>query len=340
MIKNVIVAAIVATFSPHIAAAAVPVLTIDGQNLTEDDLPADLRSQIFDKRQEAHEAVQGLLKHYGARYAAAKEKDKSIKPNAVPSAAELFPAPPPNEADVRKFFEDNKARMPAGASFEQVKGELRDYMTQQLRSQVLSAKLDEVMSAGRMKVLLVPPEAPVIPLDLADFPAKGSANAKVTLVEASDYLCPHCQQEQPEVTAVLKEFGDKIRFVQVNFALRPEGLSGLLAQGAFCARKQGDDVFWRFHNAAFEVATREKLSTGAPADAAKAKQIATAAKVDLAKWEPCLKSEEAKKYVSSSVDRMAAVGVASTPTFFLNGRKLHLDDVTLRQTIAKELGPK
>jgi protein-disulfide isomerase len=319
------------------AAKAEPWLSVNGKVYQEGELPAALRNEVFDRRQEAHEAIKRSLEEYAVRLALAQQKNKNVKLESLPPLAELLVVPKPSDAEMRKLYEENKGQLPPGVTFEQVKDQIAQHMTQEARAKALEAKVAELEKAGKLQVLINAPEAPKIALDVTGFPAKGPESATVTLVEAADYLCPHCQFEQPEVAALQKELAGRVRFIYVPLALRPQGLSGDFARGAFCAQKQGDEVFWRFHESAFDAAAKERLSLELPSDPAKVKKAAEAVKLDLKAWDACMASAESKQQVERTVARMDVLGVTSTPTFFLNGRKLHIDGVPLRQSVEAEL---
>jgi protein-disulfide isomerase len=266
----------------------------------------------------------------------ARAKDSKVDPKKLPPIDSLIKGKEPSEAEAKAFFESNKAKLPPGGTFEQFKPDIVRHLTQQSTQSAFKAKLEELEKQGKLKIIALAPEAPVVNFDLSKYPAKGPQDAPVTLVEASDYLCPHCQQEQPAVEAVLKEFAGKIRFVQVNFALRPDGLSGELARGAHCARKQGDEAFWKFHSKAFEM----RFEQSPTPDRGKVLDVAKGAGLDAKILEQCLATAEPKAAVEQAVAAMSDVGVHGTPTFFLNGRKLHTDHVSLKDAVRAALDAK
>jgi protein-disulfide isomerase len=304
---------------------------VNGKKFTREDLPQDIRSALYETEHESHEKMAGALKEFALRLALASEKDSKVSPDKLPPLQELLPPSKPDEATMKSLYEANKAQMPPGTTFEQVKPQIEQYLARQSTSTAMQGKMAELEKAGKIKILVQEPIPPVVTIDLEGFPSQGPKDAVVTVVEASDYLCPHCQRMQPEVEAAVKEFDGKIRFVQANFALNPEGLSGMLAQGAFCAQKQSLDAFWKFHHEAFGA------KQVPPAEAQK-ETIALAEKAGVknADFEKCLGSDEAKSFVSKSVERMSAVGVTGTPTFFINGRKMGHGG-TLKESIAKAL---
>jgi protein-disulfide isomerase len=81
-------------------------------------------------------------------------------------------------------------------------------------------------------------------------PERGPKDAKVTIVEYSDFQCPFCARVYTTLeNDILKDYGDKVRFVFKNFPLssiHPWAEDGAIASE--CAFEQGNDKFWAMYN--------------------------------------------------------------------------------------------
>lgn len=80
--------------------------------------------------------------------------------------------------------------------------------------------------------------------------ARGPKDAKVTIVEFSDFQCPFCSRVFPTVEQIMKEYNGKVRLVFKNFpllSLHPHAQKA--AEAAACAKAQGK--FWEFHDKLF-----------------------------------------------------------------------------------------
>lgn len=89
-------------------------------------------------------------------------------------------------------------------------------------------------------------------LDLTNAQSIGPANAKVQIVEFSDFECPYCIRAYPTVKQLLKEYSGKVRFYYKQFPLtqiHPNAQKA--AEASLCAADQGK--FWEFHDKVFEV---------------------------------------------------------------------------------------
>jgi protein-disulfide isomerase len=141
----------------------------------------------------------------------------------------------------------------------------------------------------------------------------GPADAPVTIVEFSDYHCPFCKRAEETVEQLLARYGDRIRVVFKDFPigqLHPQAAKA--HEAARCAADQGK--FWEYHKLLFAGSpqtTTDQL-TG----------IAQRAGMDMSRFEPCLGQAMHRAAVQQDVDEGTKLGVAATPTFFINGRPI------------------
>ena len=148
--------------------------------------------------------------------------------------------------------------------------------------------------------------------------AKGPANAAVTIVEFSDFQCPHCKDAQPALEKLLAAHPE-VKFVFQNFPLSSHDWSRKAASYADCvAHSPSPNAFWKFVSDVFESQTQitassadEKLTAIADGAGAKGSEIAS-----------CAALPATDGHVQKSIDLGAAAEVTSTPTFFVNGRRI------------------
>lgn len=312
---------------------------LDGQSFGREELPGDARDVLFQIQNQTYESTVNFTKELALRIALAKDGGK-YDPAKLPPLKELLKADTISEEDMKKFFEANKQSIPPGTKYEQIKPQLEQFLVAQRVGETARQRIAELESKGRLKLLAKAPTSPVVNLKVDQYPNRGAPDAKVTLVEVSDYLCPHCRTVKPEVEQALKEFEGKVKFVQINFALNPNGLSGALTRGGFCAQKQSSEAFWKYHDKAFAVSL-EAANAVSP-DAAKefnATAVTTAkdAGIDVVAFEKCLSSDEAKAAIAKTTAEMNAAGVSGTPSFFINNRKVSLAGGSLAQKLRAEL---
>ena len=82
-------------------------------------------------------------------------------------------------------------------------------------------------------------------------PVKGPANAKVTIVEFSDFQCPYCLQAYATVKQIMDAYPNDVRFIYKQFPLNsihPQAQKA--AEASLCAHEQGK--FYEYHDKLFE----------------------------------------------------------------------------------------
>jgi protein-disulfide isomerase len=150
----------------------------------------------------------------------------------------------------------------------------------------------------------------------------GKTDAPITIVEYASMTCPHCADFQTNVFPKLK--AQYIDTGKVRYMLREFPLDNLAAAAFMLARCAGNDRYYPMVDALFE--TQE--SWAAPGIDAKEKllQIARQAGISKDEFDKCLADKELfAKIVKTREIGHEKFGVDSTPTFFINGKRLKGD---------------
>ena len=149
----------------------------------------------------------------------------------------------------------------------------------------------------------------------ADGPARGPANAPVTIVEFSDLQCPHCKEANPTIERLVNE-NQNIRFVSQNFPLPNHNWAAKAAQYADCVARASNDAYWKFTASVFEA---QSEITADNADQ-KLTELAGKAGTNGQDIAACAAKPETQARVEASLNLGKSVNVDSTPTLFINGR--------------------
>ena len=177
------------------------------------------------------------------------------------------------------------------------------------------------------------PTPKTIQIDAGDNPARGPADAKVTIVEFSDFQGPNCGSfAQETLPQILADYGDKVRFVFMNLPLTKDNYAEKAAEAGECANAQG--TFWQYHDLLFQnqQALTALLTPDPAAGLAKVvdslKGYAAQLGLDTAKFNDCLDSGQMANAVQADqqVGQKAAQDAGLTsfglPSFFINGNYL------------------
>ena len=154
-------------------------------------------------------------------------------------------------------------------------------------------------------------------------PDNGPAKAPVIVAEYSDFMCPYCRNLGLALSQFVPQAGGRVAVYFKNFPLDKtcnDRLPGSthpgscnLALGAICARYQGK--FEAYHDHVFQ----SELRNPQPADVAR---IAGEAGLNAAAIQGCLDDPKTKADLASDIAEGNRLGVNSTPTVYINGKKL------------------
>lgn len=146
---------------------------------------------------------------------------------------------------------------------------------------------------------------------------KGPADAKVTIVEYSDFQCPACSAYAPVLEQLLLDFPNDVRLVYRDFPLPYHRQAELASSFAEAAGLQGK--YWEAHAVLF--ANQE-----AWAEKANAKEIilgyADALGLNKTKLTTDMNSKLIASRISDDKNSGTISGVDATPSFFINGEKI------------------
>ena len=315
------------------------VAEVDGQPITYGDLQSDkevgpkVRQAEVKALTDLYDQRKGLLDELINRRLLeeeAKSKGKTLEQwfqtdymNSVPDVS---------DDEAKAFFEEHKAQMPQGQSFDDLKPRIKQFAKQQKLREGMGKMLDGLREKHKVEVALVAPELPRIEVE-AKGPSRGPAAAPVTIVEFSDFQCPFCGREYPVIEKLMKEYDGKVRLVFRHFPLDFHEHAEKAAEAAACAADQSK--FWELHNKMFE--NQQKLGVDDIKGYAKAVGVS-----DTAKFDKCLDSGEKKDSVQADMKAGSEAGVNGTPAFFINGIFVNgaqpYDQI--KQTVDRELKKK
>jgi protein-disulfide isomerase len=163
-------------------------------------------------------------------------------------------------------------------------------------------------------------------------PAKGPADAKMLIVEFADLECPACKDAAPTMEKLRMDF-PQARFVFQSFPLPQHPWAAKAAAYLDCIGRENQDQAFAFidtvfsHQKEIEDAVRKTDAAGKTTvdDAAiteRLHQYTSEAGADPAKIQACAEKPETAERILRSQTLGKDVGVNSTPTLYLNGRRI------------------
>jgi len=168
-------------------------------------------------------------------------------------------------------------------------------------------------------------------ISTSDAPATGDPKAVVTIVEYSDFQCPVCRNLHDALRQLLPNY-PQVRLVFKDFPLEnihPWARTGALA--GRCAYQQDPKAFWKMYDLIYD--NQDLIS---PEDAwNKMMDFAGQSGLNVDGFKSCMASPAAGAAIDASRANGLELEVASTPTIFVNGRRIVGPDVRLIEQYIK-----
>jgi protein-disulfide isomerase len=275
---------------------------------------ADIRVRAGDQldqmetryRRERHKTIESTLQEIirdSTLTAEARKQGKTLDQLVM---AETGGPLEPTDEEIATWYKQNRSRT-GGRPLDQIRPKIVEYLREERRN-AASEKLEQRLNQEKGVTVHLQPYR--LELNNEGAPSKGPAEAKVTLVEFSDFQCPFCSRFFPTLKQVEQNFGDKVRIVYRQFPLtniHPNAFKA--AEASLCAHDQGK--FWDMHDMMFQ--DQKRLSV---------KDLkATAGRLGLnqKKFDTCLDTGRYTEQVQEDLKEGSRVGVTGTPAVFVNG---------------------
>lgn len=133
---------------------------------------------------------------------------------------------------------------------------------------------------------------------------RGDKNAKITMIEYSDFQCPFCQRHLPTLDQVLTDYKGKVRLIYRHFPLtsiHPNAQKS--AEASECAGDQ--DKFWEMHDKLFANQTALQIEN--------LKQYAKDLGLNTSQFDSCLDTGKYASKVNQQATEAQNSGITGTP---------------------------
>ncbi len=290
-----------------------PYVVVDGKRYTESDLKdnEEMTARYRSVRQKYEADIAGMLEDLAIRQmldleakSRGKKRDEYIQSLMNDTAA-------PTDPEIQEMYNELKKGGQLTAPLSQERPRIASYLMRQRRQEVVGTEISRLKKKYGFTIPIDRQE-----VTTGDAPFRGGKNAKVTIVEFSDFECPYCKRAQDTTRQLRDKYGDKIKFVFKDFPLsfHPHSMHAHIT--AACVNKLKPESFWPFFDSIF-------ASTPASLEPVKLLALAVSLGVDKKELESCQKDPAIAKKVQDNQAEGEKLGVTGTPAFFVNGRSLN-----------------
>ncbi len=283
---------------------------VDGQKITLGDLKAkneNMGEQLFRLEENVYKVKEYYLNDViDSKLIDVEAKKKNIKAEELVNQEVTSKIKPVTDEEAAAFA---KGKVPDN-KFKEYKDRIKMYLAKQQEGEVKKNFAQSLRNKYKVEIKIKKPKKAKMQVKLnGDEPTKGDNKAKIVVVEFSDFQCPFCKRAASNGASIVKEYGDKVKYVFKQFPLSFHDKAHKASEASLCMHDQGK--FFEYHDKLFE--NNQAL------EEADLKKYATEVGGDAAKFEECLKSGKNKAKVDRDMADGQKYGVSGAPTYFVNG---------------------
>jgi protein-disulfide isomerase len=218
-----------------------------------------------------------------------------------------------SDKEIDAFIKDQN--IPAEHLNPQIREKIKGYLEMERKKEAVDKWLADQTKKSPVEIYLSKPRRPTFPVEVGSAPFAGDKDAKVTIVEFSDFQCPFCAKGAEILKEIKKKYGNKVKVAFKNFPLPFHNHAEKAAVASLCANEQGAENFWKMHDGMF--ANQEAL------DPEGLKKLAKKVGIKSETFDKCLDENKYLDQVKKDMEEGKAIKVKSTPTFFVNGQLIN-----------------
>lgn len=284
---------------------------LNGKKYTKAEVFKGIESDIFDLEQKIFDAKMNKIRSFLLEKFMKDDPRKKGLTNDQFLEKFISNQVKITDKEINDFIAERK--IPKEHQTAEIKQKIENYLAIGKKKEAVQNWINQKTAKSPVNIFIQKPQRPVFDVVVGDSPTFGGKDAKVTIVEFSDFQCPFCAKAVDVLKELKSKYGDKIQVAFRNFPLPFHSHAKIAAVAGLCAREQGDDKFWKMHDTMF-ANQHEKLDKG------NLKNLAKKIGLDSGKFDSCLDSEKYMAKVEEDMKYGQEVGVKSTPTFFVNGQ--------------------
>lgn len=283
---------------------------IGNKIITEKDLFQGIEGDIFDAQMKLYDIKMNRLKAMILKELIDNHPKKAKLTNDQFLDKHIAKNISISQKDIDSFAKERRI------SKEQINEQMKERIIKYLEVQKKKIAVDQWMAKQTKKnpveVYLAKPKRFTFNVDIKDAPFTGKSDAKITIIEYTDFQCPFCAKGHDVIKKIKKQYGKKIKHVVKHFPLPFHHNAPLASEASFCAYEQDRKYFQKLNDLMFENQSQLDLSG--------LKELAKNAGLKIDQFSKCLESHKYAKKITSDITQGQQLGIKSVPVFFVNGK--------------------
>ena len=283
-----------------------PVAVIGETTLYEKDFLPQIQGEVYKVRQQEYELKRKALEEViNQRLLRAEAQKRGMRAEELLRQEVDSKVAEPTKAEIEQTYVNQMLQLnrPINMVMDQIRDQLQQANVQQARD----AYFGSLRAQAGVKIFLLPPRVEV---GYDPLRVRGSSDARITIVEFSDFQCPFCLRAYTTIKGLLAKYDGKVKLAYRDLPLQPikPGTHGS-AEASRCAGEQGK--FWEYHDLLFE--NQDYFGNDA------FQEYAEFLELDTDQFAACLESDKFQPQIQQDFQEGVQLGITGTPFFFING---------------------
>lgn len=214
-----------------------------------------------------------------------------------------------SEKDINAFIKKNK--VPVKRLNPQIKERIKMIIGNERKKLAMESWIAVKTKKSGIDLFFKRPTPPTYNVEVGNAPYAGGKDAKVTIVEFSDFQCPYCSKAAATLKKLKEKYGNKIKVVFKQYPLPFHNHAKKAAGAALCANEQGTEHFWAMHD--------EFFLNQANLAPEKVKTLAKRLGLKPEQFNKCFDENKYIAQIEKDIAQGKSLNVKGTPAFFVNG---------------------
>jgi protein-disulfide isomerase len=156
-------------------------------------------------------------------------------------------------------------------------------------------------------------------LEMEKSPSLGNKGAKVTIVEFSNFQCPHCMDSWLKFIELMKRHPQDFKYIFKHFPFQSQGKAFELSEMVAAAQEVSNEAFWVVHDFFFTKEGQNITNLEKGAVKQKVEQLLKGKGYDVISFQSALETGRARNRVLEDNALANRLRLTSTPTKIVNG---------------------
>ena len=212
-------------------------IKIAGKDYSQDELFKGIENDLYEAEMKVYEIKFNRLNAFVLEKLMESHPKKKGLTNDEFLEKYITKGAKPTDKDVDAFIVERK--IPKTHMNDQMKERIKGFLSLELKKKYIQKWIAKETKNNSVEIYINKPERPVFDVKVGDAPFMGGADAKVTIVEFSDFQCPFCKKGETIMNAIKKKYGKKVKIAFKQFPLPFHNHAKGAAEAALCAKDLG-----------------------------------------------------------------------------------------------------